>query len=126
MQITRRGAMYADESFDGKSIYFTTDDVPAEVWQTTVNGGEETPMLRKAVGHAAIASGRDGLYYFSSIGNAGAQLDFFRFADRSNQTLALIDHPVHAVLSSSRDGQTVLYSQIDSRDHDLMLVDPYR
>jgi Tol biopolymer transport system component/DNA-binding winged helix-turn-helix (wHTH) protein len=126
VQITRHGALYADESFDEKSIYFTTDDVPAEVWKTTVNGGEETAVLRKAVGHAAIASGPDGLYYFSTVGSGGAQLDFFRFADRSKQTLALIDRPVHAVLSSSSDGRSVLYSQIDSRDHDLMLVDPYR
>jgi Tol biopolymer transport system component/DNA-binding winged helix-turn-helix (wHTH) protein len=126
LPITRRGALYAVESFDGKSIYFTTDGVPAEVWQTTVNGGEETPVLRKATGHAALASGPDGLYYFSTAGNAGAQLDFYRFADRSSQTLALIDRPVHGFLSSSWDGQSVLYTQIDSRDHDLMLVDPYR
>jgi Tol biopolymer transport system component len=124
--ITRRGALYAVESFDGKSIYFTTDGVPAEVWQTTVNGGEETPVLRKATGHAALASGPDGLYYFSTAGNAGAQLDFYRFADRSSQTLAVIDRAVHGFLSSSWDGQSVLYTQIDSRDHDLMLVDPYR
>jgi len=124
--ITRRGALYAVESFDGKSIYFTTDGVPAEVWQTTVNGGEEIAVLRKATGHAALASGPDGLYYFSTAGNSGAQLDFFRFADRSSQTLALIDRPVHGFLSSSWDGQSVLYTQIDSRDHDLMLVDPYR
>ncbi|MEP6716748.1 MAG: hypothetical protein ABJC09_14345, partial [Terriglobia bacterium] len=110
----------------GKSIYFTTADIPAEVWQTTVNGGEESAVIGKAVGHAALAAGPDGLYYFSTASNTGAQLDFLRFADRSIHPLATIDRPVHTFLSSSSDGHSVLYSQIDSRDHDLMMVDPYR
>jgi Tol biopolymer transport system component len=126
VQITRHGGLYAVESFDGKSIYFTTDDIPAEVWQTSANGGEETVLLRKATGHASIAPSPDGLYYFSSAGNRGAQLEFFRFADHSSRILASIDRPVHEFLSSSLDGRSVLYTQIDSRDHDLMIVDPYR
>ncbi len=40
--------------------------------------------------------------------------------------VASIDQPVHGYLSGSLDGRSVLYSQIDSRDHDVMMVYPYR
>jgi Tol biopolymer transport system component/DNA-binding winged helix-turn-helix (wHTH) protein len=126
VQITRHGGLYAVEAFDEKSIYYTTADIPAEVWLTSVNGGEETPVLRNVLGHASIAMSRDGLYYLSNASASRVRLDFFRFADHANQTLSSIDYPVHAFLSSSSDGRSVLYSQVDSQDRDLMLVDPYR
>ena len=62
MQITHHGGLYAVETFDSKSIYFTSAGVPAEVWSTSVNGGEETLVLSKVMGHASIALSRDGLY----------------------------------------------------------------
>lgn len=126
VQITRRGGLYGVETFDRKSIYYTSANSPAEVWVTSANGGEESPVLHNVLGHASIALGRDGLYYLSGTGTSRAELDFLRFADHTSQMLATIDHPVHAFLSSSSDGRSVLFTQMDSQDRDLMLVDPYR
>jgi hypothetical protein len=60
-------------AFDGKSIYFTSADVTAEVWVTSVNGGEETAVLRKALG-MPLALGRDDLHYLSNTGSNRARL----------------------------------------------------
>jgi hypothetical protein len=112
------------KTFDGKSIYCTSADIPAEVWVTSVNRGDERLVLPKA-GYSSMALARDGLYYLSSS-KKSAQLDFYRFADNTTQTLASVDRPVHPFLLSSSDGRSVLNTQVDRHDTDLMLVDPYR
>jgi Tol biopolymer transport system component/DNA-binding winged helix-turn-helix (wHTH) protein len=126
VQITRKGGIYAVETFDGKSIYYTAPGIPAKIWVTSSNGGEETEVLDKALGHASIALGRDGLYYITGQGAGNTQLNFLRFADNSIRVLAALDHPVHAFLSSSSDGRSVLFTQIDRQDRDVMQVDPFR
>lgn len=126
VQITRTGGMYAAETFDGKSIYYTSADAPADIWATSSNGGDEVRVIRQVVGFPTIAMAKDGLYYLSRLSAGGAQLDFYRFADRQTIGLAKIDHPVHRFLSSSPDGKSVLYSQIDRRDCDLMMIEGFR
>lgn len=126
VQITRSGGVYAVETFDGKAIYYTSPDVPADIWTTSANGGDENRVIRQVVGHPTIAMATDGLYYLSKLSFNGAQLDFYRFADRKSIGLASIDKPVHRFLSSSPDGKSVLYSQVDRRDSDLMMIDRFR
>jgi hypothetical protein len=67
----------------------------------------------------------NGPYYLAGPGTSRAELDFLRFADHTTQVLARIEHPVHAFLSSSSDGRSLLFTQMDSQDRDLVLVDPY-
>jgi len=126
VQITRQGGIYAVETFDGKSIYYTSPGIPSNVSVTSSNGGEETEVIHRSLGHASIALGRDGLYYALGTRGRGAQLDFFRFADQTTEVLASIDHPLHGFLSSSSDGRSVLFTQLDRQDRDLMLVESFR
>jgi Tol biopolymer transport system component/DNA-binding winged helix-turn-helix (wHTH) protein len=126
VQITRHGGLYAVETFDARSIYYTSPDQPSEIWTTSPNGGDETRVLPNVAGYSTIAMARDGLYYLSTMNDRGAQLDFYRFGDRTSRALATIDHPVHRFLSSSPDGKSVVYSQVDRSDSDLMIVDPFR
>lgn len=126
VQITRMGGLYAVETFDGRAIYYTSPELAPEVWTTSANGGEETAVIKNAAGYSTIAMARDGLYYLSSMTARGAQLDFYKFADGASRALATIDRPVHRFLSSSANGRSVLYTQVDREDSDLMLVDPFR
>jgi Tol biopolymer transport system component len=126
IQITRQGGIYAIETFDGKSIYYTSGDQPAVIRTTASNGGEEVEVIANVPGFSTIAMAKDGLYYLSSLTATGAQLDFYSFAKHSSQRLATIDKPIHRFLSSPPDGRSVLYTQVDKRDSDLMLIDPFR
>lgn len=125
VQITRRGGIYAVETFDGNSIYYTTPDLPSAVWTTSANGGDETEVIRDVVGYSTIAMARDGLYFLSSLTRVGAQLDLLKFKNGATRRLATIDRPVHRFLSSSPDGRSVLYTQVDREDSDLMVIDPF-
>ena len=126
VQITRKGGLYAVETFDRKSIYYTSPDMPSAVWRTTVNGGDEAAVIQNVSGYSTIAMAPDGLYYLSGMTATGAQLDFYRLADGAIRPLASIDRPVHRFLSSSANGRAVVYTKIDREDSDVMLVDPFR
>ncbi|MEJ7605865.1 MAG: winged helix-turn-helix domain-containing protein [Bryobacteraceae bacterium] len=126
VQITRQGGTYAIEAFDGQTLFYTLPGKPSAVWTAPVNGGEETPVITNVVGRSAIAMARDGLYYLSSATRKGAQLDFYEFQTRTIRQLASIQQPVHDFLSSPPNGKSVLYTQVDRQDSDLMLVDSFR
>lgn len=125
IQITRKGGVYAIETFDGKSIYYTSGDQPAVIRYSAANGGEETDVIANVPGFSTIAMAKDGIYYLSSMSPTGAQLDFYSFAKKSSRPLVTIDTPIHRFLSSPPDGRSVLYTQVDKRDSDLMLIDPF-
>lgn len=122
VQITRLGGTYAVERFDGKTIYYTTPDRPAAIRSAPANGGAETGVIQGVVGLAAIAMAPDGLYYLASLTSSSATLDLYDFATHTSRLIAQIDHPVHHVLSSPPDGRSVLFTQIDRQDSDVMLV----
>jgi Tol biopolymer transport system component/DNA-binding winged helix-turn-helix (wHTH) protein len=124
-QITRHGGLYAVETFDSKSLYYISPEAPAQLWTTSVNGGDEIQVLPEIVGFSAIAMAREGLFYLSKRTASEAQLALFRFRDRTSRALASINFNVHPVLSGSPDGRSVLYSQMDRQDTDLMVLDPY-
>ena len=78
--------------------------------------------MPNVVGHSAIGVARGGLYYLESITFTGARMGFYSFADKGAQPLIEIDRPVHHFLSTSPDGASVLFTQVDRQDSDLMLL----
>jgi hypothetical protein len=52
----------------------------------------------------------------------GAQVGFYSCADKVARPLMATDRPVHHFLSSPPDGASVLFTQIDRQDSDLMLL----
>ena len=108
------------ESNDGKSIYFTTSAQVPSIRFAPVDGGPERTVLENVVGHSALSIGPGGLYYLSSQSFARGQISFYDFASQHTSPLLTVDHPVHHFLSSSADGRSVLYTQVDQEDTDLM------
>jgi Tol biopolymer transport system component len=121
-QITAGGGVYAVESFDGTTIYYTTPQQPATIQSAPAGGGTETLVIEGVVGRSSIAMAPEGLYYLSALNATNARLDFYDFAARTSRRIAAIDHPVHNVLSSPPDGRSVIFTQIDRQDSDLMLL----
>lgn len=122
VQITHCGGKYAVESLDGKAIYYTTAQEPASIRRVPVAGGEEADLIHNIVGLSAIAMAPDGLYYLSPINSKRTELDLFSFADGRRRQVAAFDHLLHHVLSSPPDGRSVVFTEIDRQDTDLMLV----
>jgi Tol biopolymer transport system component/DNA-binding winged helix-turn-helix (wHTH) protein len=120
-QITHEGGIYAIEAPD-RTLYYTSADQPPSIRSVPAHGGLETTLVDDVVGHSAIALTRGGLCYLDSIGFNGARIGFYSFAERVPRPLISIDHPVHHFLSSSPGGTSVLFTQVDRQDSDLMLL----
>jgi Tol biopolymer transport system component/DNA-binding winged helix-turn-helix (wHTH) protein len=121
-QITRDGGTYGVEAFDGNTVYYTSAGQPPSIRSVPANGGPEVTLVENVVGYSAISLGRGGLCYLASISFTGAEMGFYSFADHAARPLVAIDRPVHHFLSGSPDGKSVLFTQVDRQDSDLMLL----
>jgi Tol biopolymer transport system component len=133
-QITRKGGFEAQESPDGKCLYYADQpprgasgfEAPVKLMQVPVDGGEATVVLPQIWAlHWSVT--RDGIYYLSP-GPPKALL-FYRFALARTELVGnLPDQSIRlaGITTVSRDGRWLMLSQVDLEDTDLMLVDNFR
>jgi WD40 repeat protein len=121
-QVTHQGGTYAVESIDGRSIYFTSPSQPPSVRVKRLDSEDENILVEGAIGFSSISMGNGGFFYLKSLVPTGARLNFFNFGSKTNREIAQIELPVHHFLSSPPDGNSVLFTQVDREDRDLMLA----
>jgi Tol biopolymer transport system component len=129
-QVTRNGGLFAQESPDGKWLYFT---VPGgTIRRMPVEGGQETDFVRDiedfgvARNWEAFSVAAAGVYYLSPAPDQhGALVRFISHAGGESKTLASIPRTPAAGLSLSADGRYFLYSQYDQSAAELLLVENF-
>ena len=131
VQVTKGGGFRAFESADGKFVYYTKSFDIGGVWRVPVNGGEETPVLDfpKATFWGYWALVNDGIYFVDTEVSPRPALRFFGFGTgRGSHVMALEEKPIaHAPgMAISPDRGWLLYTQVDYRSIDIMLVDNFR
>lgn len=133
VQVTHNGGFHGVETPDGKFVYYAKGSNIGELWRVPVNGGQEEAILRELrPGYWSYWSlGKDGIYYVDREelpgGGARYPLHFFELATKKNTVLTnLSKRPFNSGLSVSPDGKWFLYTQADSSEVDIMLVDGFR
>lgn len=128
IQITRGGAFMPQESLDGKWLCYSRYRTHG-VWCAPIAGGAEQQILN-AVVEGSWTIGPGGIYYFevSKEPNASKLVKFYSFeTGRSTQigTVAPTVFEGHSTntTSVSRNGHWLLYTDVVTREADLMLVD---
>ena len=129
VQVTRHGGIYAQESADGKFVYYNKPAGPNMVapgslmglWVMPTSGGPEKLILSDPELFWRVRA--EGIYYVD-VANPHPRVQFYRFATGKVITIGHLDKTATGApgLAISPDGQTLLYSQIDSNTADLMLV----
>jgi Tol biopolymer transport system component len=128
VQVTRNGGGVALESKDGKYLYYskTTPRGPS-LWRVPVDGGEEIEVLEGISDATTFALTDQGIYFIPRREpSAPASIQFLSFADGQIKTIITVAKPVFVGFTVSRDGQSLLYTQIDQEGSDLMLVEQFR
>ena len=133
LRLTKNGGNRPVEPPDGKYVYY--DKGPGSgrefhAWRVPVDGGEEVPVLEYGGSRWSVVDA--GLYYYQQVQNHEAAnnwfLKFFDFGTR--QTRVIAELPGIPIIGAppavSPDGRTLLYTQIDVNDADLMLVENFR
>ncbi len=120
-QITLKGGYLAEESADGRWIYYSKDHDFGPLMRAPVEGGEETEVLPAvAAFHFSVTS--KGVAFVRS----GKLIEFLDFATNKVSQVAKLDKWMKCGLSVSPDRRHVLFSQADESSSELMLVEGFR
>jgi Tol biopolymer transport system component len=129
VRVTKNGGHKPVESHDGKFVYFERSASLYDAWRVPVEGGEEMPILQNLRSRWALVE--NGIYLFE-LEHSGEMrgtwcLVFFNFATgRSTRVTALGGPPILGQTPTvSPNGKTILYTQLDTGEADLMLMENF-
>lgn len=132
-QITRNGGSEAEESPDGKTLYYSRRAVPG-LWSTPAAGGEETLILKDLQWENSRnwIVAQDGIYYLAREGNRPSEWKYslkqYRFQDRAVRHIASLRGAsvLNGRCSLSPDRHTFLYVQQQRTETDLAILKGFR
>jgi Tol biopolymer transport system component/DNA-binding winged helix-turn-helix (wHTH) protein len=129
VQVTKKGGFICSESPDGKFLYYNKMFSEHGIWRATVNGSDETKILKGDYGGQwAVVS--DGIYYIDLSLNPAPAIEFLSFTRHQTETIARLGHAqIHLMsLAVSPDRRWILYSQWASKPGgtDIKLVENFR
>ena len=129
VQVTRHGGFAAFESPDGRLLYYSKGRTVPGFWRIPTNGGEETEVIGSLEagywGYWAVVE--DGIYYVDTATKPG--IAFFNSTTHRTARLFDLESPPAREapgLAISPDKKTVLYSQLDALNRDIILVENFR
>ena len=129
MQVTRHGGFAALESPDGKFLYYAKGLTVPGLWRIPIDGGEESEIISSLEpgywGYWAVVE--NGIYYLDMTAKPG--IDFFDFTTHSTtRVFDLESRPASGApgLAVSPDRKSILYTQLDALNNDIILVENFR
>lgn len=127
VQVTHQGGLVPLESPDSRFLYYIKFG-PFTLWRQPCAGGPESLVFPGAIAAkgTAYAVTAAGVYLIRSDGERGGhQLGFFDLKNSSFRAIAPIPKPPELGLGVSPDQRTILFSQQDHLESDLMLVENF-
>ena len=79
VQITTNGGYAAEESMDGRFLYYVPESGRTDLWRMSVEGGEETLIL-EGVRYLAWALTKEGIYLLNPYLDSKPSLQFYDFS----------------------------------------------
>jgi hypothetical protein len=126
LQVTRQGGFEAQESPDGKWLYYEKDGA---VWRMPVEGGEETRVVDR-VGWGFWATTRTGICYLNQRGADRDTVELYDAATGRTRVVASIDKglsvPSAPGFAIAPDETWLLLRRVDHGDYDIMLAEDFR
>jgi Tol biopolymer transport system component len=124
-RLTRAGGAIGLESVDGKLLFYSKGSKPG-LWALPLKGGTESQVLPSLYGVDNFAVTKRGIYFIRRGPDSGAVISFMSFSNRLTVDLASVKSPLGMGLAVSPDEKTLLYTQFDRADSDLLLVDNFK
>jgi Tol biopolymer transport system component/DNA-binding winged helix-turn-helix (wHTH) protein len=129
VQVTRHGGFAAFESPDGRFLYYAKGLAVPGLWRIPTNGGEEIELIRSLeagyYGYWAVVE--NGIYYLDTMAKPGIAF-FSTTTHLTTRVFDLENRPARQApgLAVSPDKRTILYTQLDALNSDVILVDNFR
>ena len=132
MQVTEAGGFYAEESWDGRYLFYSKAP-PSGIWRRGVQGGEEIEIVPGPIPWGDWAVSRNGIYYCSApyggmgtLRQRGLVIHYLDFD--SGQTTVIYENEEPAVtsyLAVSTDEQ-LLFGKTPFPKSEIYLVENIR
>ena len=124
IQVTRNGGTLAIESVDRRTLYFSkAGHGGVSLWEMRLPDGEERQVVESLNDLVSFAPSKLGIFYVPRTNlAAAASIQFVDFAQRATTMIARIDKPLMVGMSARPDGQSLLYSQVDREETDLIML----
>ena len=129
VQVTHHGGFSSFESSDGRFLYYAKGQTLHGLWRIPANGGEEIRLTNSlGAGYWGYwAVGEKGIYYLDTTERPG--IAFFDITSRrTTRMFDLENRPALEApgLAVSPDKKTILYTQLDALNSDIILVENFR
>jgi len=106
-------------------LYYTKTYPKSSLWRMPVGGGQEIEIV-KSVDWFGFTLAKKTIYFEKLNNNGSTSIQSLNLATGSVATLITVHRLLWSGLSISPDERYLLYSQLDRRGSDLMLIDNFR
>ncbi|MGE5488716.1 MAG: protein kinase domain-containing protein [bacterium] len=120
------------ESADGRYVYYANTmrgyrpGEPTAVWRVPVSGGEASEVIPAVLSANHFTVTPRGVFYISEPEHGRYAIRMLEFATGRQKLIAELDRTPNAGVSVSPDGRTLLWSQVDAENSDVMLIENFR
>ncbi len=127
IQLTKNGGFDAFESYDGKDLYFVQKPNNTEIFKLSFAGGEEQSVDKRLSG---LSWGDweltdKGIYFAKPDTGQKGHIYFYSFSSRQINQIAATEktiYPYSGAFAASPDGHSLLFTQVDRTESDIMLI----
>jgi Tol biopolymer transport system component/DNA-binding winged helix-turn-helix (wHTH) protein len=130
-QIIAADAYWPAESFSGGEVYYRDGMKASRISRVSLRTGvaERIPAVPAGGWLVASALAHNGIYFLKSDGQI-LSIHFYDFQGHRSTPIATLPEdksiPIVGGLAISPDGHSLLYSQMDEQNSDIMLVENFR
>lgn len=125
-QLTRHGGISAVESTDGRYLYYSKFE-EGGVWRMRVQDREETEVLDiGGDGWPNWALTSEGVYFLAFAKFSHPTIQFLDFASGKTHPVFTLDREAGWGLGVSSDGKSLVYTQDDFAESNLMMVENFK
>ena len=130
IQVTTKGGFVGFESFDGKYLYYARNNINSEIVRVLLTGGEEQPVDGHLTGllWCMWKLTERGIYYIKIDSSQRGHMYFYSSSTRQTSQIAVTEKTMYPYsgIDISPDGRSLLYTQVDRIESDIMLIQNFR
>ena len=128
--MTHAGGSVPFESSDGHSLWYSKEHSKGgsgvTLWNAPTGGGHEQLVLESLANVSTYAVTQTGIYFVGhDRSGPGTSIQFLDMKTGRFSRVAPVERPLALGLAVSPDRQSILYSEMEHRQSDLMLVENF-
>jgi serine/threonine protein kinase/Tol biopolymer transport system component len=125
-QVTHHGGFVGFESFDGRYLYYAQKNINSEILRVPLTGGEEQSIDSELNGvlWCMWKLTDSGIYFIKPDSSQKGHIYYYNLSTRQTNQIAISGKTIYPYsgIDVSPDGRSLVYTQIDRIESDIMLI----